>query len=65
MYGQGWYRYRIPGWGEIDWKSFMSALNDVGYTGPVVIEHEDSVFSGKRFNEGLVLGLRFLKQFIA
>jgi len=64
IYGSGWWRYRIPGWGEIDWKEFMKALNDVGYDGPVIIEHEDPIFSGRRFDEGLHLGLRFLRQFI-
>jgi len=30
----------------------------------MVIEHEDPVFRGERFHEGLRRGLRYLKQFI-
>ena len=64
IYGEGWWRYRIPGWGEIDWKAFMKALNDVGFNGNMAIEHEDPVFGGERTDEGLRLGLKFLRQFI-
>jgi sugar phosphate isomerase/epimerase len=35
---------RVPGFGEIDWGSFMAALQDVGYRGPVCIEVEDDTF---------------------
>lgn len=64
MYGSGWWRYRVPGWGEVDWKGFISALHDVGYEGNLDIEHEDPVFSGDRHREGLVLGLKFLSRFV-
>ena len=59
----GWWRFRIPGWGDVDWKKTFIALNDIGYAGTVVIEHEDPVFGRQRKDEGLKLGLRFLKQF--
>ncbi len=35
---------RIPGRGDVDWKSFFKALNDVGYKGPACIEVEDKDF---------------------
>ena len=38
------YRFRIPGYGEIDWAQFVSALDEIGYDGGVVIEHEDMVY---------------------
>lgn len=60
----GWWRFRIPGWGDVDWQKVFIALNDIGYRGHIVIEHEDPVFSGERTDEGLRLGLRFLKQFL-
>ncbi len=63
IFGRGWWRYRIPGWGMIDWKAIFCALNDVGYDDSVVIEHEDPVFGGERTDEGLKLGLRFLNNF--
>ena len=59
----GVWRYRIPGWGDINWKGVFRALNDVRYGGPVIIEHEDPVFMGERHKEGLSLGLRFLRGF--
>ena len=62
IYGRGWWRYRIPGLGEVDWDAVTTALVEIGYNAGVVIEHEDSVFSGDRFDEGLTIGLKFLKQ---
>jgi sugar phosphate isomerase/epimerase len=59
----GWWRYRIPGWGDIDWKGIFRSLNDIRYNGVMVIEHEDPVFGGPRTDEGLARGLRYLKQF--
>jgi len=53
----GWWRYRIPGWGDVDWRRIFMALYDIGYTGDMVIEHEDPVFEGERREEGLRLGL--------
>lgn len=64
IYGSGWWRYRIPGWGEVDWQAVVSALLDVGYEGNLDIEHEDPVFHGPRFKEGLLLGLKHLSQFV-
>lgn len=65
IYGEGWWRYRIPGWGMIDWKKLISILLDANYQGNVIIEHEDPVFHGPRFREGLMLGLKHLSQFLA
>ena len=64
IFDGGWWRYRIPGWGQVNWQAFLSALNDVGYTGGLAIEHEDPIFSGDRREEGLVLGQRFLSQLL-
>lgn len=55
--GQGWWRYRIPGWGVIDWRAFVSALREGGYDYVLSIEHEDPFFEG---TEGLLLGKRYL-----
>lgn len=60
----GWWRYRIPGWGCVNWRRIFSAFNDFGYDGRVIIEHEDPVFAGDRWAEGLRLGLRELKSHI-
>ena len=57
----GWWRHRIPGMGLIDWTSIFTALYDVNFKGPMFIEHEDPVFHGERFEEGLWMGLRHLQ----
>ena len=41
---QGWQTPVIPGRGEVDWDGFFSALQSVGYDGPVCIEVEDDTF---------------------
>ena len=37
---------KIPGLGDIHWGKFISALHDVRYRGPIVIEVEDKAFEG-------------------
>lgn len=39
-----WHQPRIPGYGDIDWGKFMSALMETTYRGPVCIEVEDDTF---------------------
>ncbi len=63
-YGGRPFRYRIPGYGEVDWPGFISGLVEIGYDGGVAIEHEDPVFSGERFEEGLVRGYDVLRPLI-
>ena len=62
----GWWRYRIPGLGSIDWKRFISTLQESGYDGALSIEHEDPVWEGSevKVKHGLALGLKHLGQFV-
>jgi len=62
--GLRWWRFRIPGYGEVDWKSIFQILSDIGYAGDMVIEHEDEVFDGPRRKEGFILGLKCLGQYV-
>ena len=39
-----WHQPRIPGFGEMDWGRFLSALMETSYRGPVCIEVEDDTF---------------------
>jgi sugar phosphate isomerase/epimerase len=64
IYGHGWWRYRLPGYGEVNWSRFFQALREVGFDGEVLIEHEDPVFEGALMKKGLLLGKHFLDQFI-
>lgn len=43
--GHGWWRARTPGFGEVNWKAFITALLEVGYKGNIDIEHEDDVLA--------------------
>jgi sugar phosphate isomerase/epimerase len=40
-FGRGWWTYRLPGHGRIDWRRWLSLLAEVGFDGVVSIEHED------------------------
>jgi len=62
--GHGWWKFRIPGYGDVDWTSVFRTLSDVGFDGNMIIEHEDPVFRGPRKEEGLRLGLKHLKSFV-
>lgn len=59
-----YFRFRIPGYGEINWAAFISALDEIGYTGDIAIEHEDPIYSKERFDEGLVRGWQVLNPLI-
>jgi sugar phosphate isomerase/epimerase len=62
----GWWRYRIPGLGEIQWKNFITALQENGYDQVLSIEHEDPIWEGseEKVKQGLVIGRKHLSQFV-
>lgn len=44
--GRGWWTYRLPGRGRIDWARLFNLLSGTGYDGPINIEHEDPDWGG-------------------
>jgi sugar phosphate isomerase/epimerase len=58
--GQGWWRYTIPGFGNINWGQYIGQLRNVGYKGVLSIEHEDDTFGPE---EGFRHGANYLNQF--
>lgn len=60
IYGGGWWRYVIPGFGNINWGEFVSHLRMNGYDGVLSIEHEDSAQTRE---DGFIRGSWFLEQF--
>ncbi|MDO8549524.1 MAG: sugar phosphate isomerase/epimerase [Ignavibacteria bacterium] len=62
----GWWRYRMPGLGEIDWQRFISTLQENGYDYVLSIEHEDPIWEGseEKIKKGLKLGYKHLSQFV-
>jgi sugar phosphate isomerase/epimerase len=61
-WSSGWWRYRIPGLGEVDWRRLVDRLHQAGYDGVVSVEHEDPVWSGdpERVRRGLAVAERTL-----
>jgi sugar phosphate isomerase/epimerase len=62
----GWWRYRIPGLGQVDWPGVVGALRSAAYDGVVSVEHEDPVWSGSvdKIHQGLVLARETLDPLI-
>ena len=54
-------RYRVPGWGDVEWKRVMTALLEQGYDYVLSFEHEDPVMSEE---DGCEQCIRFLKPLI-
>lgn len=64
--GTGFWRYRMPGLGQIDWKTFINTLKEIGYEGVISIEHEDPLYEGseEKVREGLKLGIDYLSKLV-
>ena len=60
----GWWRYRVPGLGQVDWRRLIDRLYEAGYRGVVSVEHEDPVWGGDeaRVLTGLAVARRTLRQ---
>lgn len=65
VHGRGWWRFVVPGLGGVDWPGLFRNLRLVGYAGDITFEHEDHVYLNERWDEGLRLGLSFLRPFVA
>ena len=61
IFGNKWWRYRIPGYGALNWARIISALLDIGFKGSIDIENEDPVLPGLR---GIALGRKHINQFM-
>ena len=55
-----WYRYRMPGLGQVDWRGVVDTLHQAGYQGVLSIEHEDPVWEGT--TEKVKTGLRIAQR---
>jgi sugar phosphate isomerase/epimerase len=42
----GWWRYRVPGLGQVDWSAVIDTLYEGGFDGVLSVEHEDPVWGG-------------------
>jgi sugar phosphate isomerase/epimerase len=59
----GWWRYRVPGLGQVDWVRLVDALYEGGFDGVLSVEHEDPVWGGTedRVEIGLQIAERTLR----
>jgi sugar phosphate isomerase/epimerase len=62
----GWWRYRVPGLGEVDWRRVVDVLYEGGFDGVLSIEHEDPVWGGteERVYTGLEIAQRTLRPLV-
>jgi sugar phosphate isomerase/epimerase len=63
-----WWRFRIPGYGAVDWKGFFTVLEEIGYDGAMNIENEDTFYSpsyeGDNFTEQFKRGFHTAHEFL-
>jgi sugar phosphate isomerase/epimerase len=62
----GWWRYRVPGLGQVDWTRLVDTLYEGGFDGVLSVEHEDPVWGGDedRVRTGLLVAHRTLRPLI-
>ena len=63
---EGWWRYRVPGRGQVDWSGVVDTLYEGGFTGVLSVEHEDPVWGGTeaKVKQGLEIAYRTLRPLI-
>lgn len=72
--GHGWWRYRIPGQGLVNWPEFLTVLLQVQFQGGIAVEHEDRFWDAphssglpdfpQQRKDGFILARRFLEQYL-
>lgn len=62
----GWWRYRVPGLGDVDWPHIIDTLYEGGFDGVLSVEHEDPVWGGTedRIEAGLEMAHRTLRPLV-
>lgn len=62
----GWWRYRVPGLGQVDWRAVVDALYEGGFEGVLSVEHEDPIWGGteEKVKTGLEIAHRTLAPLI-
>lgn len=65
-FGEGWWRYTIPGEGTADWSAICAKLDSLGYDGFVSVELEDFRYhrTWEAESEGLVRARKHLSLYV-
>ncbi|TBC91617.1 sugar phosphate isomerase/epimerase (plasmid) [Rhizobium leguminosarum] len=69
-HSKGWWQYKLPGLGLIDWPRFLCQARGAGFDGTLSIEHEDAAYGwpGKDLaarKQGERLGLDYLRNVLS
>ena len=63
-----WWRFRVPGYGSMDWKGFLTVLAENSYQGAMNIENEDQFYypnyNQGDFTEQFMRGFRVAHEFL-
>ncbi len=62
----GWWRYRIPGLGDVDFRRYVDTLYEGGFDGVLSVEHEDPVWGGspEKVDQGLRVAYSHLRPMV-
>jgi sugar phosphate isomerase/epimerase len=62
----GWWRYRVPGRGQVEWGRLLDVLYEGGFDGVLSVEHEDPMWGGTedKIEVGLKIAHRTLRPLI-
>lgn len=65
-FGEGWWRYTIPGEGSVDWELVLRRLEEFGFDGVLSVELEDHHFwaTAELQQEGIVRARDYIVQFL-
>ena len=57
---------KLPGYGDVNWGKYVSALTDIGFEGCACIEMEDKAFesSKEKILQSVELSYRYLHNFV-
>lgn len=58
--------FKLPGYGDVDWYAFVSALSDIGFNGLASIEVEDKAFenSPQEIERAVIQSINYMKQIV-
>ena len=62
----GWWRYRIPSLGDVDFRRYVDTLYEGGFDGVLSVEHEDPVWGGtpEKVEQGLRIAHHHLRPMV-